>query len=84
MIAEFPGFHCIRLLARWFCRGVQCRLASPGEIVEVLNDDTEVTANGPSARWISDSQVGAVALWFWSIRNANQLNGRAGKPMCRR
>ena len=63
--AEFPKFHCIRLSRqRGFAVAFNAGLRqAQGEIIEVLNDDTEVTAGWAEAALAGfrDPQVGAVA-----------------------
>lgn len=63
--ARFPGVRTIRLPKRsGFCIAANTGIAAAtGDVVELLNDDTEVTANWADAalRWFADSAVGAVA-----------------------
>jgi GT2 family glycosyltransferase len=62
--AGFPGVRSVRLLRnRGFCAAVNAGIAtSSGGIVEVLNDDTEVTAGWADAAVarFADPKVGAV------------------------
>jgi GT2 family glycosyltransferase len=63
--AEFVGVQVVRLARRkGFCGAVNAGVAAAGgHIVEVLNDDTEVTAGWAAAAlaWFRDANIGAVA-----------------------
>jgi GT2 family glycosyltransferase len=63
--AQFPGIQVLRLpRRRGFCTAVNAGVAAAqGEIVELLNDDTEVTSHWaePALAWFRDPRVGAVA-----------------------
>jgi GT2 family glycosyltransferase len=66
----FPDVRVVRLPARrGFCGAVNAGLAAAtGDIVELLNDDTEVTAGWaePALTWFDDPTVAAVApLVLW-------------------
>ncbi len=63
--SEFPGIRVIRLPKRsGFCVAANAGVAAAsGDVVELLNDDTEVAAGWAEAavRWFADPRVGAVA-----------------------
>jgi GT2 family glycosyltransferase len=63
--ADFIGVRVLRLASRkGFCGAVNAGVtAAGGDVVEVLNDDTEVTAGWAEAAlaWFRDPKVGAVA-----------------------
>jgi GT2 family glycosyltransferase len=62
---EFPGVEVIRLpRAAGFCVAANAGIAAAaGDVVELLNDDAEVTAGWADAalRWFADPVIGAVA-----------------------
>jgi GT2 family glycosyltransferase len=81
--ADFSGVRCLRLSRRrGFCAAVNAGIrAAQSDIVELLNDDTEVTADwadGPLARF-EDSSVAAVAPLVFCWRPSPAL--RAGERM---
>ena len=61
----FTGVRVLRLPRRsGFCIAANAGIAATtGEVVELLNDDTEVTAGWADAvvRWFDDAKIGAVA-----------------------
>src|SRR4051794_15482717 len=63
--AGFPGTRTVRLPRRsGFCVAANAGVAAASApVVELLNDDTEVTAGwaGAALRWFADGRVGAVA-----------------------
>jgi GT2 family glycosyltransferase len=63
--ATFPGVEILRRdTAGGFCIAANLGIAATrNEIVELLNDDTEVTAGWADAalRWFTDQQIGSVA-----------------------
>jgi GT2 family glycosyltransferase len=62
---EFAGVRCLRLIRRrGFCAAANAGVrAAAHPVVELLNDDTEVTAGWAEAAlaWFADPEVGAVA-----------------------
>jgi GT2 family glycosyltransferase len=62
---RFSGVRVLRLPRRGgFCTAVNAGIkAAAGDVIELLNDDTEVTAGWANAalRWFDDPHVGAVA-----------------------
>jgi GT2 family glycosyltransferase len=71
--AQFPGVRALRLpRRRGFCAAINAGLATvTGDVVELLNDDTEVSAGWAEAAlaWFRDPAVGAVApLVLWAPR----------------
>jgi hypothetical protein len=63
--AGYPGVHVVRLAKRsGFCAAANAGVAAASApVVELLNDDAEVTAGWAEAalRWFADGRVGAVA-----------------------
>jgi GT2 family glycosyltransferase len=78
--AEFPGVRVVRLAKRsGFCVAANAGIAGcSARVVELLNDDAEVTAGWAEAalRWFADAEVGAVAPLV--LQNDP---GRAGPPL---
>jgi GT2 family glycosyltransferase len=79
----FPGVTTIRHeTSGGFCAAVNSGLAhAHGDIIELLNDDAEVTAGWADAarRWFDDATIGAVApLVLQSPANATPLIDTAG------
>jgi GT2 family glycosyltransferase len=73
-VEEFPGVKLVRLpQRRGFCAAANAGIAAAGgDIVELLNDDTEVTTGwaGAALECFSDSKVAAVApLVFFASRD---------------
>ena len=90
--AEFPAVRCIRSRRKQgFCIAAnRGSAATTGDIIELLNDDTEVTENWSEAplRQFQDSSIGAVAplVLRWAERTTIDsagdryfLGGIAGK-----
>ncbi len=65
VVGDFAGVRVVRRDKRGgFAAAVNAGIrASRGEVVELLNDDAEVTENwaGPALHWFNDPRVGAVA-----------------------
>ena len=83
--ADFPGVRCLRFdRRRGFCAAVNAGMAAAqGQVVELLNDDTEVTPRWAESALahFEEPAVAAVAplVLFWPGRQSQSLDAHAAR-----